>query len=224
MSRRTRIKFCGLTRARDLHGALALDIDLIGFVFAASSPRRLELVAARDLRAQVPDHITTVALVMDNPAQEIDAIVEIVKPDLLQFHGRETDAFCAGFGRPFVKALAMAGRSADEVAGLVAQWPVASMVLFDGHGAGEMGGSGKVFDWDILPAHCDKPFLLAGGLHPDNVAAAIGRARPWGVDVSSGIESAPGIKDLTRMRDFVAAVRAADASPGEGPGDAPDVL
>lgn len=218
MSRRTRIKFCGLTRERDLQAAVALGVDLIGFVFAASSTRRIDLATARVLRLEVPDRITTVALVMDNSAQEIGEIIDVVKPDLIQFHGQEVDAFCAGFGRPFLKAIALAGRRADEVARLVAHWPSASSVLFDGHGAGEMGGSGRVFDWGILPESCDKPFLLAGGLHPGNVAEAIATARPWGVDVSSGIESAPGIKDVIRMRDFVAAVRAADESTSDESG------
>lgn len=210
MSRRTRIKFCGLTRKVDVEAAVALGVDLVGLVFASRSPRRLDLASARRLRAAVPPGIEVVALVMDNTTAEVDAIIKAVQPDLLQFHGNEPDAVCARFGLPFLKVIAMGGRLGAEVGGLVTRWPSARAVLFDGHGAGEAGGSGRTFDWTLVSQHGGKPFLLAGGLHPCNVAGAIITARPWGVDVSSGIESAPGVKDATRMRDFVRAVRATD--------------
>ncbi len=210
MSRRTQIKFCGLTRESDVDAAVALGADLMGFVFAPGSARRIDLAAAVRLRERVPAEIRVVALVMDNPREEIIAIIDRMRPELIQFHGNESDEVCASFCLPFLKAIAMRGCDADQAYNLLTRWPSAEMLLFDGHGAGEMGGSGQAFDWDILPDRCDKPFLLAGGLHAGNVATAITTARPWGVDVSSGIESAPGIKDMTRMRDFVRAVRMAD--------------
>ena len=205
----TRIKFCGLTRAEDVRSAVELGVDYIGLVFAAGSPRRLLLGQARMLRELVPEEIGVVALVMDNGASEVQGIVEHVRPDLLQFHGQEDEAFCASFNLPYWKAIAMGGRQ-DSAFAVMADYPSARGFLFDGHGAGEQGGSGKRFDWKQMPQASERPFLLAGGLSPDNVAVAIRTAHPWGVDVSSGIESSPGIKDAEKMRLFVEATRMAD--------------
>ncbi|MCF7223174.1 phosphoribosylanthranilate isomerase [Marilutibacter chinensis] len=207
---RTRIKFCGLTRREDVELAVGLGVDFIGLVFAARSPRRLEPATGASLRAWIPAQVATVALVMDATAAEVASIVDAVRPDILQFHGAESDAFCAGFGLPFWKAIAMGGSPQGALTGL-AGFPHASAFLFDGHAAGEPGGGGQRFDWTRLPATLDRPFLLAGGLDAGNVARAVGTARPWGVDVSSGIEQSPGLKDPTRMRAFVEAVRQADA-------------
>ena len=187
-------------------------MDYIGLVFAPQSPRRLLLGQAKMLRDLVPEEIAVVALVMDNKIAEIKTIIEDIQPDILQFHGAEEDAFCAAFGRPFFKAIAMGGNSEGAFTA-IAKYPSASGLLFDGHAAGEQGGSGQRFDWKQLPTALDKPYLLAGGLSADNVAVAIRTAHPWGVDVSSGIESSPGEKDAEKMRRFVEAVRHAD-----GPG------
>ena len=206
----TRIKFCGLTRAQDVRLAVELGVDYIGLVFAPGSPRRLLHESARRLRALVPEEIAVVALVMDNPRQEIEAIVEELRPDLLQFHGSEDDAFCSSFGIPFLKAVAMGADGAD--AGAAASlFPSAHGLLLDGHGPGEAGGSGQRFDWTRTPGGTQKRFFLAGGLCADNVGLAIRTARPWGVDVSSGIERAPGIKDGGKMRFFVEESRRADS-------------
>ena len=205
----TRIKFCGLTRAEDVRLAVELGVDYIGLVFAPRSPRRLLLGQARMLRELVPEEIGVVALVMDNPRTEIEQIVESLQPDLLQFHGGEDDAFAGSFHRPFWKAIAMGGQEGGAFASLAA-YPNASGFLFDGHAAGEQGGSGQRFDWRQMPAVTDRPCLLAGGLSPDNVGLALRTAHPWGVDVSSGIETAPGEKDPEKMRRFVDAVRIAD--------------
>jgi len=211
----TRIKFCGLTRAEDVRLAVELGVDYLGLVFAAGSPRQLSLSQACELRALVPEEIAVVALVMDDAAASIRSIIEQVRPDLLQFHGHEQDTDCAGFGVPFFKVIAMGGDRQEH--GLTAAaYPSAYGLLLDGHAQGEQGGSGQRFDWTRVPAGLGKPFLLAGGLCPDNVAAAIHTARPWGVDVSSGIESSPGVKDADRMRHFVEETRRADSRRNRG--------
>lgn len=213
---RARIKFCGFTREADVRLACELGADAIGLVFAARSPRRLELEPAAALRALAPPEVSVVALLMDHPAAQVAAVVECLRPDLLQFHGSEEDAFCASFGLPFVKAIAMRGIDGDAVPGLPALYPSAAGWLFDGHAPGAPGGSGERFDWQrLVQQRMDRPWLLAGGLHAGNVAQAIRAARPWGVDVSSGIEaggtqSAPGVKDPAKMRAFVTAVREAE--------------
>lgn len=206
----TRIKFCGLTRAEDVRLAVELGVDYVGLVFAPHSPRRLLLGQARMLRDLVPEEIAVVALVMDNTRTDIEHLVESLQPDLLQFHGAEDDAFATSFGRPYWKAIAMGGQDESVFASL-SDYPGAHGFLFDGHAAGEQGGSGQRFDWRRMPASTDRPFLLAGGLSPENVGLALRTARPWGVDVSSGIESGPGIKDAEKMRRFVEAARDADA-------------
>ena len=206
----TRIKFCGLTRAQDVRLAVELGVDYVGLVFAPHSKRRLSLDQAHTLRALVPEEIAIVALVMDNAAADIHAIIEYVQPDLLQFHGNEDDTSCAGFGVPFLKAIAMADDQQD--ASVAADgFPSAYGFLLDGHAPGEQGGSGQEFDWTRVPAGMGKPFLLAGGLCADNIGLAIRTAQPWGVDVSSGIESSPGVKDAGRMRQFVEETRRADS-------------
>lgn len=214
---RTRIKFCGMTRVEDALAATALGVDAIGMIFAARSERRIAPDAAAVIREALPPFVASVALFMDNPADEVRATIERVRPTLLQFHGGEEDAFCAAFGLPYLKAVAMGGDSGGEdPATLVARWPGAAAFLFDSHVKGDTGGSGRTFDWARVPASLAKPFLVAGGLTPDNVFDAIRTTACWGVDVSSGIEgggieqSGPGIKDAAKMRRFVAEVARAD--------------
>jgi phosphoribosylanthranilate isomerase len=207
---RTRIKFCGMTRAGDVRLASELGADAVGFVFAAGSPRYLRPQEARLMRSALAPLVDAVALFMDNSAEEVREAVKQVRPTLLQFHGDEDDAFCRGFGVPWLKAVAMGDGQAPSAAALQSRYPGAAGFLFDGHAVGGSGGSGATFDWQRLPTELNKPVLLAGGLDAGNVFDAITTVLPWGVDVSSGIESAPGIKDGERMRRFVEEVRRAD--------------
>jgi phosphoribosylanthranilate isomerase len=207
---RTRIKFCGMTRAGDVRLASELGVDAIGFIFAASSPRRVHAQQARLMRNALAPLVDAVALFMDNGIDEVREAVKLVRPTLLQFHGREDDAFCRGFGLPYLKAVPMGGKRTPTTAELRLRFPGAAGFVFDGHAEGAPGGSGHAFDWRLLPQDLDKPMLLAGGLAADNVFDAITTVLPWGVDVSSGIEAAPGIKDGERMRRFVEEVRRAD--------------
>lgn len=207
---RTRIKFCGLTRPGDVRLAVELGVDALGFVFAPGSPRRLDAERVGALREAVPPMVEVVALFMDNAGSEVAAAIRALRPTLLQFHGAEDDAFCRGFGLPFVKTLPM-GAGAGDPAQARKRFPTASAFLLDGHGPGQPGGRGEAFDWSRVPA-LGRPVLLAGGLHAGNVGEAIRAARPFAVDVSSGIESAPGLKDGARMQQFVEEVRRADRS------------
>ncbi len=205
---RTRIKFCGLTRPGDVRLACELGVDAVGLVFAEASPRRLTLAQAMALRVAVSPFVSVVALFMDNPPAEIERVVRTLKPQVLQFHGDEHEMECRRWGLPFFKVVPMAGEV--DARGLAARYPSAAGLLLDGHAVGEPGGGGRSFDWSRIPGELARPWLLAGGLNADNVGRAIRAARPWGVDVSSGIESAPGLKDGEKMRRFVEEVRRAD--------------
>jgi phosphoribosylanthranilate isomerase len=208
---RTRIKFCGMTRPGDVRLASELGVDAIGFVFAPASSRRVRAEEARVMRNALAPLVDAVALFLDNSAEDVRNVVKLVRPSLLQFHGSEDDAFCRSFGTPYLKAIAMGdGTRVGDATALQLRYPAAAALLFDGNGEDEQGGNGRRFDWSRIPTGLHKPFVLAGGLTPDNVFDAIQQTMPWGVDVSSGIESAPGIKDGDRMRHFVEEVRRAD--------------
>ena len=205
---RTRIKFCGMTRAEDVALAAALGVDAIGLIFADRSARRIDAARARELRDAAGPFTATVALFMDNAITQVQGIISIVKPTLLQFHGEETPQECERFGLPYLKAVPM-GSGVDLIE-YAARYPRAAGFVVDSHAAGGAGGSGTTFDWSALPRGFGRPLVLAGGLSPENVGDAVRAVRPHAVDVSSGIESMPGIKDADRMRRFVSEVRRAD--------------
>jgi phosphoribosylanthranilate isomerase len=198
-----------MTRVGDALLAARLGADAIGLVFSARSKRQVTLAQAREIVAALPPFVATVALFMDDEANLVRQVLDEVRPTLLQFHGDESDGWCAQFGHPFLKAIAM-GEGAAALPRLH-DYPHATGLLLDGHAAGEAGGSGKAFDWSLLPGELAQSLILAGGLHAGNVGDAVRTAHPWAVDVASGVESAPGIKDPLRLEAFIRAVRTADA-------------
>lgn len=205
---RTRVKFCGITRPEDAEAAARLGADAIGLIFASGSPRFISPERAAMIRGRLPPFVQAVALFRDADPDHVQQVIEQVNPDVLQFHGREDAAFCARFGRPFMKAVPM-----DPPADLprwAADFSAASALLLDAHAPGGAGGKGRTFDWDSIRYRGPMPLVLAGGLGPDNVEDAVRRVQPFAVDVSSGIESSPGIKDPQRMQAFMDGVRRAD--------------
>lgn len=201
---RTRIKFCGITRIEDVHAAAAIGADALGFIFAAGSPRQLDLDRFDALLAAVPAFVTPVVLFRDNAAAQVAAVLARSPRLVTQFHGDEGPDFCAGFARPWLKAVPMAALADAALTGFLQSFATRGCCgfVFDSHGGAATGGSGRGFDWTRLPTSVPAPLILAGGLLPDTVAAAVHQVRPYAVDVSSGIESAPGIKDHAKMQRF----------------------
>jgi len=217
---RTRIKICGLTTVAQAAHAAALGVDAIGLVFYPPSPRHVELETAADIAAALPAFVTAVGLFMNPDANTVRQTLAAVPLEVLQFHGEESADFCRQFARPYLKSVPMGGSVSNggvNPAAYAAQYPDARGVLLDSNAVGQAGGSGHTFDWGKIPTDLPQPLILAGGLNPDNVTAAVQQVRPYAVDVSSGVETsgvkhAKGIKDLVRMTAFVNAVRAADQS------------
>ena len=204
--KRVKIKICGLTRVEDVQAAVEAGADAIGFVFTVST-RRISIDKAIELSAYVPGGVLRVGLFLDQDRSEIERVIGSVPLDILQFHGNETEQECDRFKLPWLKAVAM--ENAESVKQAEQNFPGAAGLLLDSHSKGKRGGSGKSFDWS-LSRSIEKPVWLAGGLNADNVTRAIQTVRPYAVDVSSGVESEPGIKDLARLKAFVKAVRQAE--------------
>lgn len=200
---RVRVKICGLTRVEDVKSAIEAGADAVGFVFTRS-PRRISVETATRLVNYVPKGVLRVGLFLNQDRSEIRKVVSSVPLDVLQFHGSETEQECNAFGLPWLKAVAMENTESARQA--ERDFPNAMGLLLDSHTAGKRGGSGKIFDW-TLSRPLSMPVWLAGGLNADNVARAIRIVRPFAVDVSSGVEVSPGIKDTSRMTAFIKAVR-----------------
>ena len=204
---RTRIKFCGITRAEDMRNAVSLGVDAVGLVFADNSPRSVDVQQACTLIDHCGPFVARIGLFMDQDASTINNIIEHVPLDMLQFHGQESENFCQSFDMPYMKSIAMGGNATKLV---TSDYATASALLLDSNELGQPGGSGKTFDWEQVPTQLDRPIIIAGGLDADNVAEVIQQLMPYAVDVSSGIESAKGKKDINKMRDFVKSVRIAN--------------
>ncbi len=196
-----RSKICGITRIEDALVAAEAGADAIGLVFYAKSPRAVSVQQARAIIAALPPFVTTVGLFVNASRSELNAILDAVPLDLLQFHGDESPADCAGYRRPYIKALRV--KPGDDIAAQAAQYSQASGILLDTYVAGVPGGTGEAFDWSLVPQGLSKPIILAGGLCAENVRAAIQQVRPYAVDVSGGVEASKGIKDAEKIRAFI---------------------
>ena len=221
MSHRTRIKICGLTREQDVQAAVAAGADALGFVFYPKSPRYVTPQQAAGLIAKAPPFVTTVGLFVNVEPAQLQEIVAQAPVSLLQFHGDETVEQCAALAqavnRPFIRAMRIG--SAATAADLLeyAQAYRNGSHLFAGLLLDTLveayGGSGKVFDWSLIPKELAPQVVLSGGLSVHNATDAVKRVRPFAVDISSGVEQDKGIKDAAKIRAFIAAVRQADADP-----------
>jgi len=204
---RTRIKICGITRPGDALAAAEAGADAVGLVFYPQSPRYLAAERAVGIRDALPPFVQTVALFVNPDAAQVAQVIGRVRPGLLQFHGDETPAFCAQFGMPYIKAARV--RPGVDLLEYLRPFSGAAAWLLDSH-VEEYGGVGESFDWSLAPQRRERPLILSGGLERGNVAEAMRRVRPWGVDVSSGVESAKGIKDAAKIAAFIEEVRNAD--------------
>jgi len=205
---RTRVKICGITRAEDGLEAARSGADAIGLVFYSRSPRAVDVTRALEIIAVLPPFVTRVGLFVDAGEDDVRAISKKVPLDLLQFHGNEPADYCRMFDKPYIKAVAVSQEV--DIAARLRDYGDAAGFLLDAWHPEVPGGSGERFDWRLVPDEAGKPVILAGGLQPDNVAAAIRQIRPYAVDVSSGVEAAKGIKDAAKLKAFFRGVQSAD--------------
>jgi len=202
---RTRVKICGITRLEDALAAAELGVDALGLVFYAKSPRNISAHAAQAICAQLPAFVSTVGLFLNPDKALVERVLHEVDIDVLQFHGSESAEFCASFAKPYIKALGVKG--VDDVAARVKPYGGARSILLDSHKTGEAGGTGEAFDWSAIPVEMRGRIILAGGLNAENVAQAIAQVGPWAVDLSSGVEASPGVKDNDLMIQLMQQIR-----------------
>lgn len=202
------VKICGITRLEDALAAVRAGAHAIGLVFYRESPRCVTPAAAGAIIRALPPFITTVGVFVDAPAEEVHSTLTQAPVQLLQFHGAEAPEFCRQFGRPYVKAVRT--RAGVDLLQYARDYHDAKALLLDAYVEGLHGGSGVAFDWSLVPDELPLPLILSGGLTAENVGDAVRRVRPCAVDVSSGVESAKGIKDAAKIAAFIAGVRNAD--------------
>jgi phosphoribosylanthranilate isomerase len=196
-----RIKICGITSVEDALSAVSAGADAIGLVFYAASSRAVSIEQARAIAMAVGPFVVVTGLFVNADPEMITAVLADVPLSLLQFHGDETLAYCESFQRPYLKAIRM--RPELDVDAAISAYPSASGILLDAYRPGVPGGTGESFDWSRVPQQSERPIVLAGGLTAENVADAINSTGVYGVDVSGGVESAPGIKDRTKITAFI---------------------
>lgn len=205
---RTRVKICGITREEDAIAAVAAGCDAIGLVFYRPSPRYVSPERAAQIVAILPPFVSAVGLFVNAEPAEVEQVKQQVRLDLLQFHGDETPEACERHGMPYMKAVRV--KSDTNLLQYAQQFKHARALLLDAFMEGVPGGTGQIFDWNIIPRTFPKPVVLAGGLNPENVVAAIREVRPYAVDVSGGVELNKGIKDAAKIAAFMRGV--SDAS------------
>jgi len=204
----TKVKICGITNPGDAETAVAAGADLLGFIFHEKSPRYVSVSAAAEITRRLPPEVLRTGVFVNAPEEVVFEAIQSCGLNLLQFHGEEPPEYCTQFGLMSVKAFRMAGEA------VLAELPryATEAYLLDAYTPGELGGTGRQFNWELAVKARDfgRPIFLAGGLTPENVAAAVAQVRPFGVDVSSGVEAAPGKKDPAKVWTFIAEVRKAD--------------
>ncbi len=200
----TRIKICGIKHLDDALKAVECGADAIGLIFVEKSSRYASLTDARVIAESLPPFVTVVGLFMDATEATVREALKVVPLNLLQFHGDESPAFCDQFEIPYIKVLRM--RDNVNVVAFAQEYPNASGILLDTYSKAG-GGSGQTFDWSLIPEDIPLPLILAGGLNPENVASAVETVKPYAVDVSSGVESEPAIKDHKKIEQFIKEVQ-----------------
>ena len=199
-----KIKICGFTNAENAQQAALTGIDAIGLNFYAKSPRHVNIDSAREIVAALPPFVNKVGLFVNANPSLIDEVLCEVALDTLQFHGDESPSDCAQYEMPFIKAIRVSPEV--DLIKTANEYSQAGALLLDTYQSDFYGGSGKSFDWSLAKIELDLPIILAGGLTPDNVSVAINTAQPYAVDVSSGVESAKGLKDIDKIRAFISNV------------------
>lgn len=201
---RTRVKMCGMTRAEDIAHACSLGVDAVGLIFYSKSTRYVNIEQAQALAAHVPPFVDLVAVLVNPDVDFVRELIKKVSVQWLQFHGDESPNFCCQFDKPFIKAIHP--QSDAQIHSAENAFSGAKALLFDTPSASHRGGSGLSFDWSIIPNQTEKPFILAGGLNEFNVAEAVKMTHPFAVDVCSGVEAMPGVKDHIKMSRFIKAL------------------
>lgn len=196
-----RVKICGITNLDDALVACEAGADALGFVFYENSPRYVAPDVANDIVARLPPFVVPVALFVDAERESIEKVIQGNTRWVIQFHGNEPEEECLSYNRPYIKALRV--KEGDDVLADTERYPSASAILLDAYKAGVPGGTGEVFNWSLIPEKLPLPVILAGGLTPDNVKAAVESVGPYAVDVSGGVEASKGIKNTAKVKQFI---------------------
>jgi len=207
-SMRTRVKICGFTQVQDAVEAASLGVDAIGLVFYPPSPRHVSIDTAIEIVNALPAFVTVVALFVDEQEAQIREVLSKVSIDCLQFHGDESAEACELYNKPYMKAVRV--KPELDIMDIASQYKKATAILLDAYHPGIKGGSGSQFDWNLIPENCSLAVVLAGGLQVDNAKQAVETVRPYALDVSSGVESSKGIKDVAKMAAFIQAINEGD--------------